>query len=70
MTTPYAERNFYQADYSGKVALFIGNEGQGLDRILLENNDCIKIPMLGGVESLNTAIATSIILYEIMRSKY
>src|SRR5690606_25269277 len=59
MTTPHGGKDFYNADYSGKVALFIGNEGKGIDTELLQNNECIKIPMLGKVESLNTAIATS-----------
>ena len=47
----------------------MGNEGQGLNKNLLNNYYNIKIPMLGQVESLNTSIATSIVLYEVMRQR-
>lgn len=69
MTSPYAKDNFHEFKYSGKIALFIGNEGQGLQKELLKNFNSIKIPMMGEVESLNTSIATSIILYEILKQR-
>lgn len=69
LTSPYAEKDYYLADYTVKTALVIGNEGQGLNKEFLENYTGVKIPMLGNVESLNTSIAASIILYEIMRQK-
>jgi len=54
-----------EPDYKKGTAFLIGNEGNGLKK---ETADCatqyIKIPMHGQVESLNAAIATSILMYE------
>jgi RNA methyltransferase, TrmH family len=53
------------ADLAGRVAIFIGNEGSGLDKKLLAQMDeLIMIPHSQRVESLNAGIAASIILYE------
>ena len=47
------------------TALLIGNEGAGLDRATLESADAVvRIPMPGRVESLNAAVAASVLLYE------
>lgn len=69
LTTPYTDNDFYSIDYNNKTAIFVGNEGQGLDRQLLDKYQTIKIPMYGQVESLNTSIATSILLYEVVRQR-
>jgi TrmH family RNA methyltransferase len=69
LTTPYSENDFYSVDYICKTALFIGNEGQGLEQKLLDTYKTIKIPMAGQVESLNTSIATSVLLYEVVRQR-
>lgn len=59
-----------EADYRVGTAFLIGNEGNGLKR---ETADAatryIKIPMLGQVESLNAAMATSILMYEAARQR-
>ena len=47
----------------------IGNEANGVSNdVLQEATEKIKIPMLGKTESLNAAVATSIILYEAFRN--
>lgn len=69
MTTPYSDNNFYDIDYNDKTIIFMGNEGQGLSKELLNKYKGVKIPMMGNVESLNTSIATSIILYEVLRQR-
>jgi TrmH family RNA methyltransferase len=69
MTTPYTDKNFYNIDYKDKTIIFMGNEGQGLSKELLDKYKGVKIPMMGKVESLNTSIATSIILYEVLRQR-
>ncbi len=52
------------------VAFLIGNEGAGLPKDLLALADeKVMIPMPGGIESLNAAVSTSILLYEIMRQR-
>ena len=51
-----------------RFALIVGNEGNGVNPLYLEKSDKnIYIPMNGQVESLNVAVATSIILYEMRR---
>lgn len=60
--------SIYNVDYK-KSAIIIGNEGNGVSSEVLNLADTkIKIPMLGNTESLNAAVATSIILYEAFRS--
>jgi len=59
-----------QADLAGQTAIFIGNEGAGLDKKLLTQMDeLIIIPHSDRVESLNAGIAASIVLYESTRQK-
>ena len=63
------EESIYTVDYN-KVAVVIGNEANGVSKEILEASDGrIKIPMLGKTESLNAAVATSIILFEIYRDE-
>lgn len=69
MTSPHAKSSFYELDYSNKIALFIGNEGQGLRKDFIDKFYSVKIPMMGEIESLNTSIATSIILYEVLKQR-
>lgn len=62
------EKTIYDVDYK-KSAIVIGNEANGVSKNVLELADeSIKIPMKGKAESLNAAVATGIILYEINRS--
>jgi TrmH family RNA methyltransferase len=57
-----------QAVLTGRLALFIGNEGAGLPRELLEEmTEIVAIPHSPNVESLNAGVAASIVLYEIAR---
>ncbi len=57
-------------DYSGKVAIVVGNEGKGISRLVKDNCDTlIKIPMVGHVDSLNASVSCSIIFFEILRKR-
>lgn len=61
------DKTIYSVNYE-KSAIVIGNEANGVSIKMLQNADeRIKIPMLGKTESLNAAVATSIILYEVYR---
>lgn len=63
------DETIYDVDYK-KSAIVIGNEANGVSEEVLNCADKrIKIPMLGKTESLNAAVATSIILYEAVRPK-
>jgi len=69
-TSPYAKDNFYNLNYLDKTALVIGTEARGVSQNLFPDSyQSVKIPMYGKVESLNTSIATSILLYEILRQR-
>jgi TrmH family RNA methyltransferase len=59
-----------QAELTAPVAIFIGNEGAGLDRSLISRMDeLIVVPHSTHVESLNAGVAASIVLYEIARQR-
>ena len=61
------DKTIYDVDYK-KSAIVIGNEANGVSGEILDVADQkIKIPMLGETESLNAAVATSIVLYEAVR---
>ena len=63
------KNSIYDIDYK-KKAIIIGNEANGVSKEVLELADeKIKSPMLGKTESLNAAVATSIIVYEYVRQK-
>jgi TrmH family RNA methyltransferase len=62
--------HFQQAGYSGRTAILVGNEGQGLpSELLLMADATIQIPLAPPVESLNVAIATALILCEAARQR-
>ena len=55
-------------DFTGKVALVMGNEGKGVRRNVLEHCDrTVSIPMFGHVDSFNVASATAVLCYEVVR---
>ena len=55
-------------DFTGKVALVVGNEGKGVRRNVLEHCDrTVTIPMYGHVDSFNVASAAAVLCYEIRR---
>ncbi|MBO5642592.1 MAG: 23S rRNA (guanosine(2251)-2'-O)-methyltransferase RlmB [Kiritimatiellae bacterium] len=61
-------RNYTDIDFSGRSALVVGAEGDGVSRLVRENCDFIaSLPMPGGFESLNAGVATAVALYEILR---
>lgn len=67
-TAPDARLSLFEADLRGEIAWIFGNEGAGISaqaRALAP--ECVKIPMLGRVESLNVAAAAAICLFEQVR---
>ena len=62
--------DYRSVDYSGKIALVIGNEGSGISNIVEKACDFIvKIPMYGTTNSLNASVAAGIMIYEIIRNR-
>jgi 23S rRNA (guanosine2251-2'-O)-methyltransferase len=59
-----------EIDFTGKVALVLGNEGKGVRRNVLEHCDrVVTIPMEGHVESFNVATAAAVLCYEVRRQQ-
>lgn len=69
-TAGEAEKNLYACDFTGKVALVMGAEGEGMRRLTREQCDeLISIPMAGLVSSLNVSVATGVCLFEAVRQR-
>lgn len=68
--TPSAEINFTEAPLAGSVAIVVGTEQLGLSQKWMEAADIrVKIPMEGIADSLNVAMATTLLLYEALRQR-
>jgi 23S rRNA (guanosine2251-2'-O)-methyltransferase len=65
-----AKDGFYETNLTGPLAIVIGNEGQGLSRLVRERCDFIlSLPMFGKINSLNASVAAGVILYEVVRQR-
>ena len=62
--------NYDQEDYTKATGFLIGNEAKGLtDEMAAIADTYIKIPMAGQVESLNAAVASSVLMFEAARQR-
>ncbi len=62
--------SMYDLDLKGSIGLVIGNEGEGVSKLVRENCDFIaSIPMKGDIDSLNASVATGVLAYEIVRQR-
>jgi 23S rRNA (guanosine2251-2'-O)-methyltransferase len=69
-TSGDAERNLYQMDLKGPVAMVLGAEGPGIRQLTRKTCDeLVRIPMQGAVESLNVSVASAVCLYEALRQR-
>src|SRR5450830_547542 len=69
-TSDEAEKNLYQADFSGPAAIIMGSEGEGMRRLTRDTCDMlVSIPMFGSVESLNVSVASGVTLFEARRQR-
>jgi 23S rRNA (guanosine2251-2'-O)-methyltransferase len=61
---------YTEADLRGPIGLVVGSEGRGVGRLVRERCDgALAIPMRGKIESLNAAVAGSVVLYEALRQR-
>lgn len=62
--------NMYDLDLKGAIGLVIGNEGDGVSRVVREKCDFIaSIPMKGDIDSLNASVAAGVLAFEIVRQR-
>ena len=60
----------YRLNLTGPLGLVIGNEGEGVSRLVKETCDMIaSIPMKGDIDSLNASVAAGVLAYEIVRQR-
>lgn len=60
----------YNLDLKGSIGLVIGNEGEGVSRLVKEKCDfTATIPMKGDIDSLNASVAAGVLAYEIVRQR-
>lgn len=60
----------YNLNLKGSIGLVIGNEGEGVSRLVREKCDYIaSIPMKGDIDSLNASVAAGVLAYEIVRQR-
>lgn len=60
----------YKLDLKGPIGLVIGNEGDGVSRLVKEKCDFVaSIPMKGDIDSLNASVAAGVLAYEIVRQR-
>ena len=64
------DTTLYKADLKSAAAIVIGNEGEGMSRLVSERCDFkVSIPMKGSISSLNASAAAAIMLYEAVRQR-
>ena len=65
-----ANKDIYQADYRGNLALVVGSEGEGIRPLVRKHCDLLlAIPHYGGISSLNASVAGGIVLFEAARQR-
>ena len=62
--------SMYRLNLTGPIGLVIGNEGEGVSRLVKEKCDMIaSIPMKGDIDSLNASVAAGVMAFEIVRQR-
>ena len=65
-----AKSYYNEQNYKGGVAIVIGSEGYGMNKLVAKNCDfLVKIPMKGKVNSLNASVSAAIMMYEVLNQR-
>ena len=68
--TPHTDTIYTDVDMTRSIAIVVGTEQTGLTELWMNHSDLpVRIPMLGKIDSLNVATATTILLYEAARQR-
>ncbi len=69
-TDANSNKYYYNQDLTGPIAIVIGSEGFGINKLTKQNCDfLIKIPMQGKITSLNASVSTGIVIYEAVKQR-
>ena len=69
-TAEDAELTYTNADFTVPLCIVLGNEGQGIRRLVKEKCDyLVHLPMLGQISSLNVSVTAGVLLYEVLRQR-
>ncbi len=69
-TAADADSSLFRTDLTGPAAIVIGNEGDGMSRLVRERCDVlVSIPMKGQISSLNASASAAVMLYEALRQR-
>ncbi|MGA9363155.1 MAG: 23S rRNA (guanosine(2251)-2'-O)-methyltransferase RlmB [Bacteroidota bacterium] len=64
------DKLYYELDYKTPIAIVVGNEGEGIRRLVKEKCDfLVRIPLLGNIGSLNASVAAALVMYEVVRAR-
>lgn len=65
-----AETIYYKQDLTGPIAIVVGSEGRGMNKLTMKNCDfLVKIPMMGKITSLNASVSGGIVLFEALKQR-
>ena len=61
---------YYEQDYKGPIAIVIGSEGRGMNKLTMKKCDfLVKIPMKGHITSLNASVSGGIVIFEAVKQR-
>ena len=70
VTSADADQPYTSADFTVPLCLVLGNEGQGIRRLVKQNCDyMVHLPMMGQINSLNVSVTAGVLLYEVLRQR-
>ena len=65
-----ADTIYYKQDLTGPIAIVVGSEGRGMNKLTMKNCDfLVKIPMIGKITSLNASVSGGIVLFEALKQR-
>lgn len=65
-----ADTIYYKQDLTGPIAIVVGSEGRGMNKLTMKNCDfLVKIPMMGKITSLNASVSGGIVLFEALKQR-
>ena len=65
-----ADKLYFEEDLTGPIAIIVGSEGRGMNKLTMKNCDVLlKIPMKGHITSLNASVSGGIVIFEAVKQR-